>query len=100
MLWDDRLVEVWAAPGRAGAGVLVGQIGVLTARHVLEDALARPDGGRVLARSVLPGETVGEWVPMRVRWDDEGWDVALLEVDSDSMGADRWLEPQISGSRG
>ena len=92
-MWDDRLVEVWAAPGRAGAGVLVGQIGVLTARHVLEDALARPDGGRVLARSVRPGETVGEWVPMRVTWDEEGWDVALLEVDSESTGADRWLEP-------
>ena len=29
-IWDDRLAEVWAEPGRAGAGVVVGAAAVLT----------------------------------------------------------------------
>src|SRR3954452_7522370 len=61
VLWDDRLVEVWASPRSAGSGVLVGSDGVLTARHVIAGALA---GGRVLARVVRPHGQVGAWVPM------------------------------------
>ena len=93
MLWDDRLVEVWAQPGRAGTGVLVGETGVLTARHVVEGAIAAP-GGRLLSRVVVPGGTVGEWVGMEVKWDDERWDVAVLAVDPDSPKADTWPVPR------
>ena len=91
-LWADRLVEVWAPPGRAGAGVLVGDKGVLTARHVVENALA---GGpaRLLARVVRPGVSVGDWVPVNIVWESSGWDVALLTVDNESRDAGRWLIP-------
>ena len=91
-VWSDRLAEVWASPGRAGAGVVVGDRGVLTARHVVEDALDT-EGSRVLARVVRPGALVGAWVPMRVAWDDSEWDVALLAVDVTVSEADRWLVP-------
>ena len=91
-LWSDRLAEVWAPPGRAGAGVVVGERGVLTARHVIEKTLAG-EGGSPRARVVRPGVGVGDWLPMAVIWEDEGWDVALLSVDSRSAHADRWLAP-------
>ena len=94
MLWDDRLAEVWAAPGSAGAGVAVGAAAVLTARHVVAGAL---DGGRVLARVVRPGAATADWVPMRVLAEDADWDVALLSVSYRDMAADesrgRWLAP-------
>jgi len=32
MIWNDRLAEVWAEPGKAGAGVVIGAAAVLTAR--------------------------------------------------------------------
>jgi hypothetical protein len=67
MIWDDRLAEVWAEPGRAGAGVVVGAAGVLTARHVVKGAL---NGGTVLARVVRPGVATADWVPMRVLAED------------------------------
>ncbi len=91
-LWQDRLAEVWAPPGRAGAGVVIGQRGVLTARHVIEDSLRR-EGERPLARVVRPGVVVGDWVPMTVAWESDGWDVALLAVDPEASEADRWLIP-------
>jgi hypothetical protein len=79
MLWDDRLAEVWAAPRRAGAGVVVGAAAVLTARHVVAGAL---DGGRVL---------------VRVLAEDADWDVALLAVSDEKPAAGgsgaRWLAP-------
>src|SRR4051812_10866214 len=89
-LWDDRLVEVWAAPGSAGSGVLVGSHGVLTARHVIAGALA--DGG-VLARVVPPHGQVGVWVPMTVPWEDGEWDLALLAVDHSAPEAAHWMVP-------
>ncbi|HEV3292625.1 MAG TPA: trypsin-like peptidase domain-containing protein, partial [Streptosporangiaceae bacterium] len=94
MLWDDRLAEVWAAPRRAGAGVVVGAAAVLTARHVVAGAL---EGGRVLARVVRPGAATAGWVPMRVLAEDAYWDVALLGVDDEKAAAGgagaRWLAP-------
>ena len=77
-IWDDRLAEVWAAPGKAGAGVVVGAAAVLTARHVVAGAL---DGGSILARVVRPGAVTADWVPMMVLAEDADWDVALLGVD-------------------
>jgi hypothetical protein len=76
-LWDDRLAEVWASPGRAGSGVVIGQDVVLTARHVVAGAL---DGGRILARVVRPSAATAKWSAMRVlpRGVSEEWDLALL----------------------
>jgi TPR repeat protein len=91
-LWGDRLAEVWASPGRAGAGVIVGAAGVLTARHVVAEALGA-DGGRILSRVVRPGLATAPWVSMRRVWDDAEWDVALLAVDQESEGSDAWLVP-------
>jgi Trypsin-like peptidase domain len=91
-LWADRLAEVWADPGRAGAGVVVGMRGVLTSRHVISAALDG-EGGRVLARVVRPGAEVARWVPMRPVWDSTDWDVALLAVDERAAGAGEWVEP-------
>src|SRR4051795_4125582 len=92
-MWGDRLAEVWSPPGRAGAGVVVGERGVLTARHVVEAASAGANN-RPLARVVRPGVAVGEWVPMTIEWSDADWDVALLSVDSAAEERQRWLVPR------
>ena len=76
-IWDERLAEVWAAPGKAGAGVVVGDAAVLTARHVVAGAL---DGGSILSRVIRPGAETAEWVPMTVLAEDADWDVAVLGV--------------------
>ena len=94
-IWDDRLAEVWAAPGKAGAGVVVGDAAVLTARHVVAGAL---DGGAILSRVIRPGTETAEWVPMTVLAEDGAWDVAVLGVaDSSAGGGDgsrrHWLTP-------
>jgi hypothetical protein len=90
-VWDDRLAEVWAAPGKAGAGVVVGADTVLTARHVLAGALA---DSPVLARVVRPGTVAAEWVPMQILGEDDAWDVAVLVADPESeRGAPGWLQP-------
>jgi len=89
-LWGDRLAEVWAAPGRAGAGLVVGSTGVLTARHLVADALA---DGRIRARVVRPGFATAAWVPMRDVWDSAEWDIALLTVEDTSVNARDWLAP-------
>jgi tetratricopeptide (TPR) repeat protein len=91
--WDDRLAEVWAAPGRAGAGVIVGSVGVLTARHVIAGALP---GGRVLARVVMPGVSIAAWAPMQVSFESTEWDVALLTVDDAAQGRENWVRPTTS----
>jgi len=94
-IWDDRLAEVWASPGRAGAGVVVGAAAVLTARHLVAGAL---DRGKILSRVVKPGAATAEWVPMTVLAEAGDWDVAVLGVDygsgggSDDFGPE-WLKP-------
>jgi hypothetical protein len=94
-IWDDHLAEVWAAPGRAGAGVVIGDAAVLTARHVVARAL---DGGNILSRVIKPGAPTAEWVPMMVLAEDRDWDVAVLGVDYRSSGGGgdsgpQWLKP-------
>jgi hypothetical protein len=94
-LWGDRLAEVWASPGKAGAGVVVGKVGVLTARHLAAGAL---DGDEVLARVVQPGFLTAPWTAMRVEWEDAAWDLALLLVDrgrdpGDRAGSGAWQAP-------
>ena len=94
MIWGDRLAEVWAAPGNAGAGVVVGAAAVLTARHVVAGAL---DSGDVRARVVRPGASTADWVPMAVLAEDADWDMALLGVRDGNMGAGdsrpQWMVP-------
>ena len=89
-LWDDRLVEVWASPGKAGGGVLFGQDAVLTARHVVAGALG---GGQVKARVVRPGVSTAAWSPMRILWEEVGWDLALLVLDGSSAATANWEYP-------
>jgi hypothetical protein len=91
-VWGDRLAEVWAAPGKAGAGLVVGAETVLTARHVLAGALK---GGDVMARVVRPGAATAGWVQMVVLAEDQAWDVALLRPHHGSGGDDapEWLKP-------
>jgi hypothetical protein len=94
MIWDDRLAEVWAEPGNAGAGVVIGAAAVLTARHVVAGAL---DQGSVLARVARPGARTADWVPMTVLAEDADWDMALLGVSDGNADAGdsgrRWLGP-------
>ncbi|MGI5284303.1 trypsin-like peptidase domain-containing protein [Nonomuraea polychroma] len=88
-LWDDRLAEVWAPPGRPGSGVVFGMRGVLTARHVVAGA----DGG-IKARVVRRAQArAGSWVSMRLVWEDEDWDLALLAVGDGEPEAHNWLVP-------
>ena len=94
MIWDDRLAEVWADPGKAGTGVVIGATAVLTARHLVAGALNQ---GRILARVVRPGARAAHWVPMTVLAEDADWDVALLGVSDNNAGAGdpgpQWLTP-------
>lgn len=88
-LWDDRLAEVWAPPGRPGSGVVFGARGVLTARHVVASA-----GDGVRARVVRrTQQRVGSWVSMRVVWESEAWDLALLMVREGDGRERNWLVP-------
>ena len=91
-LWDDRLAEVWALPGRAGSGVVVGTFGVLTARHVIADVVDVSAADGVLARVVRQGAPPA-WVPMRVVAHAVEWDLAVLEVDQDRPEAAAWVPP-------
>jgi hypothetical protein len=99
-VWGDRLAEVWAAPGRAGAGVVLGAAGVLTARHVVHAAVAGQPRGSVLGRVVRRGEPAGEWVPLRVRWHDPDWDLALLVVDQSAAEAAAGVAVPDAGGAG
>ena len=90
-LWDDRLAEIWAWPNKAGSGVAFGSGGVLTARHVVADAIENSKRGRILARLVRRGEVTSSWVTMRLVADDREWDLAVLEIDSNAPVS--WAEP-------
>ena len=89
-LWADRLAEVWAEPGRTGSGVVLGDHGILTARHVVEDARGEND---VVARVVRPGAVTAAWTPMEIVWEDPDWDLALLLV-VDEPEHENWSTPQ------
>ena len=91
-LWEDRLAEVWASPGEAGSGVVIGTDGVLTARHVIAGAIG--DEARRLARIVCPGRSVAAWAPMHVVWEDARWDLALLQLDRTKPGSECWEAPR------
>ena len=91
-MWDDRLAEVWAPPGRAGSGVVVGAHGVLTARHVVAEVLKGSASSGVLARVVRRGSPT-TWVPMRVVADAPDWDVVVLEVEPSRPEAAAWERP-------
>ncbi len=89
-LWDDRLAEVWAWPGKAGSGISIGARGVLTARHIVAEAVESSEADRLLARLVRRGEKSSPWVAMRLVADDPDWDLAVLEVDSAAPQMKAW----------
>ena len=96
-IWDDRVAEVWAAPGKAGAGIVIGHERVLTARHVVAGALPNDD---ILARVIKPGAATAGWVPVKVLAEDQDWDLAVLAVDREKANAgdnqSTWLQPVSS----
>jgi TPR repeat protein len=96
-IWDDRLAEVWAPPGRAGSGVVIGTCGVLTARHVIDAVATGAQTGPVLARVIRRGSPPPAWVPMRIAGEDAAWDLAVLHVDQEAPEAAGWVRP-VSGS--
>ena len=100
-LWEDRLVEVWGAPGRADSGVAFGAAGVLTARHVVAEGSPVRVQARIVRRADLAsaGAAAAPWVSMRVVAADPDWDLAVLEVDPDAHGAGRWQVPASAGPR-
>ena len=95
-IWDDRLAEVWAPPGKAGSGVVIGTCGVLTARHVIDAVATGAQAGPVLARVIRRGPPPA-WVPMRIAGEDAAWDLAVLHVDQEAPEAAGWVRP-ASGS--
>src|ERR1019366_5685784 len=95
-IWDDRLAEVWAPPGKAGSGVVIGTCGVLTARHVIDAVATGAQTGPVLARVIRRGSPP-VWVPMRIAGEDPAWDLAVLHVDQEAPEAGAWVRP-VSGS--
>ena len=96
-IWDDRLAEVWAPPGKAGSGVVIGTCGVLTARHVIDAVATGAQTGPVLARVIRRGSPPSAWVPMRIAGEDAAWDLAVLQVDQEAPEAAGWVRP-VSGS--
>lgn len=100
-LWEDRLVQVWAEPGRAGSGVAFGAAGVLTAYHVV----AEGSPARVKARTVRrtdpasAGRASAPWVSMRMVAAAPDWDLAVLEASSHEKGAVPWRSPASVGPR-
>jgi len=96
-IWDDRLAEVWAPPGKAGSGVVIGTCGVLTARHVIDAVATGAQTGPVLARVIRRGSPPPTWVPMRIAGEDAAWDLAVLHVDQEAPEAAGWVRP-VSGS--
>ena len=96
-IWDERLAEVWAPPGRAGSGVVIGTCGVLTVRHVIEAVATGAHAGPVRARVIRRGSPPPAWVPMRIAGEDAAWDLAVLQVDHEAPEAAGWLRP-VSGS--
>ncbi len=96
-VWDDRLAEVWAPPGKAGSGVVIGTCRVLTARHVIGAVATGAQAGPVLARVIRRGSPPSAWVPMRIAGEDAAWDLAVLQVDQEAPEAAGWVRP-VSGS--
>ena len=96
-IWDERLAEVWAPPGKAGSGVVIGTCGVLTARHVIGAVATGAQAGPVLARVIRRGLPPPAWVPMRIAGEDAAWDLAVLRVDQEAPEAAGWVRP-VSGS--
>jgi hypothetical protein len=87
--WDDRVVEIFGPGGKVGAGLAVGDFGVLTARHVAESAGDSGILARIIRRSITPLPRVRTHVVA----EDEDWDLAVLRVDEESRTAASWAVP-------
>ncbi|MCI3152936.1 hypothetical protein ELQ39_14420 [Streptomyces sp. GB4-14] len=91
-VWTDRLAEVWAPPGKAGSGVVLGEFGVLTARHVVQAVMDGSQTGQVLGRVIRRGAPPA-WAPMRLVGGDAEWDLVVLHVDQEAREATSWVRP-------
>ncbi|MEH0557306.1 serine protease [Streptomyces sp. B21-101] len=92
----ERLVEVWAAPGAAnvgssGSGWVVGERGVLTAWHVVQEfeEFQEFEESAVLQARLGTAQGTEDWHDCTVRWSNPRLDVALLEVIDP-----RWQAPE------
>ena len=79
-LVEPRLVKVRA--GGRGAGWAVGARGVLTARHVVAQFLQGQVDRCMAVQDSAPGAAVFD---VTVVWEDEGRDLALLEVNDEQV---------------
>jgi hypothetical protein len=79
-LVEPRLVKVRA--GERGAGWAVGARGVLTARHVVAPFLQGQVDRCLAVPDPAPGAAVFDCT---VVWEDEDWDLALLEVNKEQV---------------
>ena len=80
-----RVCELYAAGpdgNGSGSGYRLGSRLVLTARHVIDPALAAADG-RLLLRPL----GVPEWLPARVEWADADADAALAVIEAEDWEA-------------
>ena len=109
----ERLVEVWAEGpddiGRCGSGWVVGWCGVLTARHVVDPALAASsvassvsDSDRRIPCGVCQVRRVGatgfgDWVNCEVLWLHPTLDLTVLRVAPHED--QRWDPPQDPSPR-
>ncbi len=87
-IWDDRLAEVWAPPGKAGIRVVIGTCGVLTARHVIDAVATGAQAGPCGPGSFAGIELVG--VVLDADREDAAWDLAVLRVDQEAPEAAGW----------
>jgi hypothetical protein len=77
-----RLVEVWAADaggtGRCGSGWVIGDRGIVTARHVVEPALDQADG--TCQVRLATATATDDWIDATVLRSHASLDLTLLKV--------------------
>jgi Trypsin-like peptidase domain len=81
-LVEPRLVKVRA--GRRGSGWAIGQRGVLTARHVVQDFLAHQAEACLAVPDPAPGTAV---FGCTVSWEDAVRDLAVLQIRAEQVQA-------------
>ena len=82
-VWPPQFVKIRA--GKRGSGWAVGEVGVLTARHVVANYISNPfnavtnvDG--IHCRVVTGGEPDSQTHECSIVWEDESRDLALIRV--------------------
>jgi len=91
--WAPQLVKVRC--GLRGSGWAIGQLGVLTAWHVVSPA-NNPAGAS--CRAVTGGRAGGGSFTCSVVWHDKELDLAILEIDETSDQRLRWADRLVGES--